>query len=51
MSTDSALSLGFYDHQGTYDWNQDLISYDKDAIAWGYELFEYYAKKSVMIHL
>lgn len=51
MSTDSALSLGFYDHQGIYDWNQDLISYDKDAIAWGYELFEYYAKKSKMIHL
>jgi len=51
MSTDSALSLGMYDHQGTYDWNQDLISYDKEALDWGYELFDFYAKKSEMIRL
>lgn len=51
ISTDSALSLGLYDHLGTYDWNQDLISNDKEAINWGYELFEFYAKKSEMIRL
>lgn len=51
MSTDTTLSLGLYDHQGIYDWNEDLISYDKEAIAWGYELFEFYAKKSELIHL
>ncbi len=44
--TNNALSLGFFDRNGIYDWNNDLISYDQKAIAWGQELFEFYVKKA-----
>jgi predicted transcriptional regulator len=40
--TDKFLSLGLYYVNGPYDYNRDLLSYDKRAIEWGYELFEYH---------
>lgn len=40
--TDYFLSLGLFHVDGTYDYNRDLISYDKRAIEWGNELFEWY---------
>lgn len=47
--TDSILSLGFFTTNGTYDYNTDLISDDKNAIQWGKKLFEYYLKKAKKI--
>jgi predicted transcriptional regulator len=40
--TDKFLSLGLYHVNGSYDYNRDILSYDKRAIEWGYELFEYH---------
>ncbi len=42
--TDFSLSLGLFHVDGTYDYNRDLVSYDKKAIEWGKELFEWYLK-------
>jgi len=42
--TDYLLSLGLFNIDGTYDWNKDLISYNRKAIEWGRELFEWYCK-------
>jgi predicted transcriptional regulator len=47
--TDYYFSLGFFNLDGSYDWNKDLISYDKKGIEWGRELFEWYLKKAVRI--
>jgi Predicted transcriptional regulator len=47
--TDSILSLGFFTTYGTYDYNTDLVSDDKNAIQWGKTLFEYYLKKAKKI--
>ena len=44
--TDYFLSLGFFNHDGSYDWNRDLISYDKKAIAWGKKYFDWYLKRA-----
>ncbi len=44
--TDYFLSLGFFHIGGSYDFSTDLLSYDKKAIDWGNELFEYYVKLS-----
>ncbi|MCZ7355624.1 MAG: DUF1724 domain-containing protein [Candidatus Methanoperedens sp.] len=38
--TDYFLSIGFFHIDGTYDYGNDLISYNKEAIEWGRELFE-----------
>jgi len=35
---------------GIYDYSTDLVSDDKDAIAWGELLFEYYLQKSKRIN-
>ncbi len=51
MVTDSALSFGLFNYNDTYDWNNDLISFDKKAILWGYELFDFYCNKSQRIFL
>ena len=44
--TDFSLSLGLFHVDGTYDYNRDLVSYDKKAIEWGKELFEWYLKRA-----
>ncbi|MCW7076266.1 MAG: winged helix-turn-helix domain-containing protein [Candidatus Syntrophoarchaeum sp.] len=44
--TDYCLSFGLFSPDGTYDWNKDLISYDKEAIEWGKKLFEWYLKQT-----
>ena len=44
--TDYFLSIGLFRLDGTYDFNNDLISYSKEAIAWGNRLFNYYVKSS-----
>jgi predicted transcriptional regulator len=42
--TDSLISFGLFHIDGTYDWNNDLVSYSGKAIEWGRELFEWYRK-------
>ena len=44
--TDYFMALGFYRIDGTYDYNRDLVGYDKKAIEWGKELFEWYLKRA-----
>ena len=44
--TDKFLSLGLYHVDGPYDYSRDLLGYDKRAIDWGNELFEYYRKRA-----
>lgn len=40
--TESFTSLGLFNNNGTYDFSQDILSYDSGAINWGRDLFEYY---------
>ncbi len=47
--TDKFISLGFFNLDGTYDWNRDLISSSQRAIAWGRELFKYYVNNSKIV--
>jgi len=49
--TNEFLSLGLFNLDGSYDWNKDLISSNQKAIAWGHELFKYYAKNSKSVRL
>ena len=49
--TDFSLSLGLFHVDGTYDYNRDLVSYDKKAIEWGKELFEWYLKRAERVCL
>lgn len=44
--TNSFISFGLFLIDGIYDYSMDLVSDDKDAIAWGEKLFDYYLKKS-----
>ncbi|MCZ7380757.1 MAG: winged helix-turn-helix domain-containing protein [Candidatus Methanoperedens sp.] len=43
---DYFLSLGFFHIGGSYDFSNDLVNYNKKAIAWGSELFEHYIELS-----
>ncbi|MCD6146302.1 MAG: DUF1724 domain-containing protein [Methanosarcinales archaeon] len=45
--TENILSVGFFRHDGTYDYSMDLISEDRAAIEWGNALFEYYWDRAV----
>lgn len=49
--TDSTLSLGLFNLDGTYDWNKDMIDSTKEGIEWGLELFEWYRKRAKEVHL
>ena len=44
--TDFFIAFGFYRLDGTYDYSNDLRSYDKEAIEWGKELFEWHRKQA-----
>ena len=44
--TDYFLSIGLFRMDGTYDYSNDLVSYSKEAIAWGNEFFNYHIKLS-----
>ncbi len=46
VSTDRFVSLSLFYKNGTFDSQKDLISYDKSAIKWGEELFNYYKNRS-----
>lgn len=49
--TDYFLQLGFFRHDGTYDWSNDLLSYSSEALEWGRELFEYYVEQAESVVL
>ncbi len=44
--TESFVSIGLFNLDGTYDFSQDLIGYEEEAIKWGGELFEYYKSRA-----
>jgi len=44
--TDAVFSLGLFDEEGVYDPTQDIVSFDKEALEWGRELFEYYKSRA-----
>jgi predicted transcriptional regulator/ActR/RegA family two-component response regulator len=44
--TESFLYLGLYRHDGVYDVGTGAIYLGESAVAWGMELFEYYAQRS-----
>lgn len=49
--TEKFLILGLFLHDGLYDATMSLVTYDKDAIKWGEELYEYYLKETEEINL
>ncbi len=49
--TDSFISIGMFNKDGTYDFSHDMVSYNKEAIKWGRELFEYYKSRAREISL
>ncbi|HHO57318.1 MAG TPA: DUF1724 domain-containing protein [Thermoplasmatales archaeon] len=49
--TDSFISIGMFNRDGTYDFSHDMVSYNKEAINWGRELFEYYKSRAREISL
>lgn len=44
--TDKFTSISLYNKNGSYDTQTILISFEKSALKWGRELFEYYMKRS-----
>ena len=48
--TNNFISFGLFIVDGIYDYSMDLVSDDKDAIAWGEKLFEYYLEKSKRVN-
>lgn len=50
-TTDKFLSLRLFLNDGTYDFYQNIISYNKSALKFGNDLFRYYEKKSKKIEL
>jgi predicted transcriptional regulator len=49
--TDSLMSLGLFNADGTYDFSHDLISYENGAINWGRDVFEYYRNRAKSVAL
>ena len=49
IATDSLLSLRLFMKNGNYDFHEKIMSFDKSAIGWGEDLFNYYIKRSEKI--
>ena len=47
--TDFVLSFALYFLDGNFDSSNDLLSYNKEAIKWGRDLFKYYYDKAKVI--
>jgi predicted transcriptional regulator len=47
--TDSVFSLGLFKLNGEYDYTADLVSFSRDAMQWGEQLFENMLKDSVPV--
>ncbi len=44
--TDTAFNLGLFTNEGVYDYNRDLVGYDKKGLLWGRTLYKYYRQLS-----
>lgn len=49
IATDVFFSISLFFKNGVFDPRKDLISFNKSAILWGEELFNYYKERSVKI--
>lgn len=49
--TEKFLNFGLFLNDGIYDATMSLVNFDKDAIIWGEELYEYYLKKAKVVNL
>jgi predicted transcriptional regulator len=49
VATDVFFSISLFFKNGVFDSRQDLTSFNKSAILWGEELFNYYKERSVKI--
>ena len=49
--TDKFMTMGFFSVNGMYDPTRNLVSDDRDALAWGNKLFEYYLKHATKVNL
>ncbi len=47
--TDLFLSMRLFFNNGTYDFYNNIISYEQSALEWGNDLFKYYEKRSKKI--
>lgn len=49
--TDFFLSMRLFLNNGTYDFYNNIISYERSALEWGQDLFNYYERRSeIIIH-
>jgi predicted transcriptional regulator len=49
--TEKFLNFGLFLNDGLYDATMSLVTYDKEAIMWGEELYDYYLKKAKVVNL
>lgn len=49
VGTDIFFSISLFFRNGAFDSRKDLVSFDKSALLWGEELFNYYKERSVKI--
>ncbi len=49
--TDFFFSMRLFLKDGTYDFYKNIISYEKSALKWGEDLFNYYEKQSEKVEL
>ncbi len=48
-NTERFFSLALCSSDGDYDYKSDLIGFDRAAVTWGEELFEYYKSESIEV--
>ncbi len=49
--TDFFISVRLFMKDGTYDFYQNILSFEKSAVRWGEDMFRYYEKRSKKIRL
>jgi predicted transcriptional regulator len=49
--TDYFMELGFFRHDGTYDWSNELLSYSEDSLNWARQLFQHYVEQAELFVL
>jgi predicted transcriptional regulator len=49
--TDYFMDMGFFRHDGTYDWSKELLSYSESSLSWGRKLYQYYRDQAKLLVL
>jgi predicted transcriptional regulator len=49
--TDYFMDIGFFRHDGAYDWTQELFSYSESSLSWGRKLYQYYVEQAELVVL